>query len=123
MSGYWRDPATGARLDERAAVARLVAARVLLLGERHDRVEDHRWQERMVAAMAAARGKVAVGFEMFPRRAQPVLDAWVAGNLGEAEFLAQVRWSEVWGFDPELYLPVFRRCRDLRLPMKALNLD
>jgi uncharacterized iron-regulated protein len=77
----------------------------------------------VIERLARARGGLAVGFEMFPRRVQPVLDAWVAGSLDEAEFLAGTGWAEVWGFDPGLYMPVFRLCRDRRLPMRALNID
>ena len=29
----------------------------------------------------------------------------------EAAFLAESRWDEVWGFDPELYLPLLRFAR------------
>jgi uncharacterized iron-regulated protein len=60
---------------------------------------------------------------MFPRRAQPALDAWVAGVIDEAAFLSDARWSEVWGFDPALYRPVFALCRQRCLPMLALNID
>jgi uncharacterized iron-regulated protein len=96
---------------------------VALLGERHDLASDHMWQARVIEGLAQVRGEVAVGFEMFPRRVQPVLDAWTAGGLDEAQFLAGTGWAEVWGFDPELYMPVFRLCRDRHLPMRALNLE
>jgi uncharacterized iron-regulated protein len=62
-----------------------------------------------------------LGLEMFPRRAQPVLDRWVAGELTEAELLTQTEWSKVWGFDPSLYLPLFEFARMNRVPMVALN--
>ena len=40
-----------------------------------------------------------IGFEAFPRRVQPVLERWVAGQLSESEFLAQSDWRNVWRFD------------------------
>jgi uncharacterized iron-regulated protein len=121
-AGCWLAPATGRRLDEPAALSRLAAGPVALLGETHDRAADHLWQARVVAGLAD-RGDLAVGLEMLPRRAQPALDAWVAGALDEAGLLAQSRWSAVWGFDPGLYMPILRLCRDRRLPIRALNLD
>lgn len=120
-SGDWCVPGTGAALDEDSALARLAAGRVALLGERHDRAADHEWQASVLAALAARRPGIAVGFEMFPREAQPALDAFAAGDLDEAAFLREARWPEVWGFDPALYAPIFRLCRARRLPMLALN--
>jgi uncharacterized iron-regulated protein len=113
----------GRRISEAEALGRLAAGRVALLGERHDQATDHAWQARVIEGLAALRGDVAVGFEMFPRRVQPVLDDWVAGRLDDEAFLAGTGWAEVWGFEPELYMPVFRLCRDRRLPMRALNLE
>ncbi len=122
-AGIWIDGATGARLPHAAALARMAEARLVLLGERHDRVEDHRWQATVIAGLAALRADLVVGFEMFPRRSQPALDDWVAGGVTEAAFLEASGWREVWGFDPALYRPLFALCRDLRLPMRALNVD
>jgi hypothetical protein len=66
---------------------------------------------------------MAIGFEMFPRRVQPALDQWVAGELGEQEFLRQSEWNKVWGYDPQLYLPLFHFARMNRIPMVALNVE
>ncbi len=113
----------GARLTHDSAMRRMEAAKVVLLGEQHDRASDHRWQVLVIAGLAAQRPGLSVGFEMFPRRFQRVLDDWGQGKLSETAFLQAVSWSEVWGFDPDLYLPIFHLCRDLGLPMIALNVD
>lgn len=102
---------------------RLPRNQVVLLGETHDRADDHRWQLMMLTALQQRQPKLAIGFEMFPRRLQPVLDRWVAGQMSEAEFLKQVEWDEVWKFDPQFYLPLFRYARQYRLPMLALNVE
>jgi hypothetical protein len=60
---------------------------------------------------------------MFPRRVQPVLDRWVAGELTAEEFLVQSEWAKVWGYEAALYLPLFHFARMNRLPMLALNVD
>jgi uncharacterized iron-regulated protein len=99
-------------IPEASALERLAAARVALLGERHDDAADHAWQARLVAAIADRGGGLAVGFEMFPRRVQPVLDAFVAGRLDRDAFLEAVGWREVWGFDPGLYDGLFGLCRE-----------
>ena len=123
--GQWLKPA-GERPSPYAApslLAQLSAQQVVLLGETHDRADDHRWQLEVLTALQRQRRNVAIGFEMFPRRLQPVLDRWVAGELSEAAFLEQAEWKKVWGYDAELYLPLFRFAREHRLPMLALNVD
>ena len=95
---------------------------VVLLGEQHERAEHHRWQLQTLAALLAQRDLV-LGFEMFPRRVQPVLDRWVAGELSEKEFLDATEWEKVWGFAAKYYLPLFHFARLNRIPMLALNVD
>ncbi len=106
-----------------AILAQAANQRVVLLGEQHDAVEHHRWQLHILAGLHALRDDMSIGLEMLPRSAQPALDDWVAGRLTEEEFLEQTRWDETWGFDPELYLPIFHFARVQQLPLVALNIS
>jgi uncharacterized iron-regulated protein len=114
--------AAGTHIVERipAAAAR---APVVLLGEQHDSAADHRWQLAVIRTLYAEDPSMILGFEMFPRAAQPALNAWVAGQLSEDAFLQRTDWAHVWGFPPELYMPIFRFARDHRVPMLALNVS
>ncbi|MCW5622180.1 MAG: ChaN family lipoprotein [Burkholderiales bacterium] len=76
-----------------------------------------------LAALHARHPDLALGLEMFPRRVQPVLDQWTAGDLSEQEFLARSQWDEVWGYDAAHYLPLFHYARMHRIPMLALNVE
>lgn len=96
---------------------------VVLLGETHDQAEHHRWQLHTIAALFSHRPDMVIGFEMFPRRVQPVLDRWSKGELDETTFLREVNWPQIWGFADELYLPLFHFARMHCLPMLALNVD
>ena len=96
---------------------------VVLLGETHDDPEHHRWQLHTIAGLHALRPDLVLGFEMFPRRVQGVLDRWVAGELSETEFVSQSEWERVWGYDRSLYLPIFQFARMHRIPMLALNVE
>ncbi|MBL8489481.1 MAG: ChaN family lipoprotein [Rhodocyclaceae bacterium] len=96
---------------------------VVLLGEQHDDADHHRWQLQTLAALHARRPAMVIGFEMFPRRLQPLLDRWVAGELGAREFLRQADWEKVWKLPPDLYLPLFEFARLNRIPMLALNVE
>lgn len=121
--GRWLDGATGTPLSQGEVIARMAHRRVVLLGETHDRFDIHRWQLHVCAGLLAQRSDIALGFEMFPRRCQSVLDRWVAGELSVADFLERAEWNTVWRFDPELYMPLFQFCRQFRLPMLALNCE
>lgn len=118
--GTWRDSA-GREVSHQDLLGRMARKRVVLLGETHDRFDVHRWQLHVSAGLLAQRGKVAMGFEMFPRRLQPVLDAWLVSDWTAETFLAKVEWDQVWRFDPALYLPLFNFCRQMQVPMLALN--
>lgn len=117
----WLDPASGGAIAWRDLLARLAERRVVLLGETHDVAEIHRWQLHVAVALHTLRPNLAIGFEMFPLRCQPVLDAWVAGEMDTETFIARSEWFDVWGFDPALYLPLFHFCRQQNLKMLALN--
>jgi uncharacterized iron-regulated protein len=123
--GAWRLPANGGpeATTEDEVIARAIAARSVLLGETHDSFEHHRWQLQVLAALHARHPDLVIALEMFPRRVQPVLDRWVAGELDEAAFLRDANWRTYWNQDPELYLPIFHFARMNRVPLVALNVD
>lgn len=106
-----------------ALLERMAAQQAVLLGEAHDSAEDHRWQLQVLTQLHSRRPEIAIGFEMFPRRLQAVLDQWVAGALSEQEFLKRAEWEKVWSFDARDYLPLFHYARMNRIPMLALNVE
>lgn len=118
----WTVPGSGTRSFPEI-IAAAAKQSVVLLGETHINREHHRWQLQMLAALYAARPDMIIGFEMFPRRVQAVLDRWVAGALTETEFLNQSDWHTVWSSDASLYMPLFHFARMNRIPMRALNID
>lgn len=115
--------ANGESVAANEVLARAAAADVVLLGEQHDDEDHHRWQAQVLAGLHALRPQLVVGFEMFPRRVQPALDRWVAGELSVPALLAQTAWEENWSFPAAFYLPLFEFARINRLPMLALNVD
>ncbi len=112
------------RVAAASSVLNDAAARdVVLLGEQHDAADHHRWQLHTLAALHALRPDMLIGFEAFPRRVQPVLNRWVAGELDAATFLTDVQWEKVWGFPAQLYLPLLEFARIHRIPIIALNVE
>lgn len=119
----WVFPGHSGALTLHQVLQRLKGKRVLLLGEHHDNPEHHRWQLQTLAALYGQYPNMVIGFEMFPRRVQPVLDRWVRGELTEKRFLKETDWDSVWSFDPRMYMPIFNFARMNRIPMIAINLD
>ncbi|MDQ2104303.1 ChaN family lipoprotein [Azospirillum isscasi] len=120
--GGWAD-ASARPLGAAGLLRRAAASPAVLLGERHDSADHHRWQLHTLAALHALNPDLAVGMEMFPRSVQPVLDRWSAGQLTEAELLRETNWPKVWGYDARFYLPILHFARMNRLPVIALNVD
>lgn len=104
----------------RAAIPRLEA---LLLGEVHTSAADHAWQLATLEAVRQQRSRLSLGLEMIPAARQAVLDRYSTGAIDEATLLRQVGWQEVWGHDPDLYLPLLRWARQQGVPLLALNAE
>jgi uncharacterized iron-regulated protein len=117
----WLSPKTGRPLDTGRLLRRMAGMDAVLLGETHNVAEIHRWQLHVAASLHVLRPNLMIGFEMFPRRLQPVLDAWVDGKLETEAFIEKSEWYKVWGFPAEIYLPLFHFCRQQGVRMLALN--
>lgn len=115
---------SGSPLAGEAAFKAVVReADVVFAGETHDQMKDHLAQLEALKALGEARGeKIAVGFEMLNMTLQPVLDDYAAGKISEGEFLLKADWKNEWGFDFNLYKPIFDFIRENRLKALALNL-
>ncbi|HJL41515.1 MAG TPA: ChaN family lipoprotein [Myxococcales bacterium LLY-WYZ-16_1] len=129
MAAGWRLPSelvdgyTGSSVDGPTLWSNLQRVPVVYVAEQHDAARDHAVQLAVVAAMQTRVGDVALGMEMFLRSQQPALDAWVAGELTEAEFRAAVDWPTTWGFDYSLYRPLLEYAREHRIPIYGLNVE
>lgn len=121
--GTWIDPKEKKTLTKAELFRKLDRAKVILLGETHTNKENHRWQLAVLSMVYGRNHEVAVGFEMFPSRLDPVLKEWVAGNLTKDAFLDQGEWKKVWGYDPDLYWPLFDFCRQNQISMFGMNSD
>jgi uncharacterized iron-regulated protein len=119
--GAWIDPISGREIATDALYQDIANRQGVLFGKKHTTYEIHRWQLQVTTVLHYLQPNLAVGFEMFPRRVQPVLDQWVAGELSTQAFLDAVDWPAVWGYDANLYLPLFHFCRQQQVRMLALN--
>jgi uncharacterized iron-regulated protein len=97
----------------------LIDKRIVLVGEHHPDASHHRAQLRVIQALAAAGGRVAVGLEMFRKDSQAALDRWSRGEMSTDEF--KKVYAENWNYPWEAYEMIFEYARAERLPMIGLN--
>ncbi|GAB4167558.1 MAG: hypothetical protein Tsb0017_23720 [Geothermobacteraceae bacterium] len=115
---------TGIYLGSEQMLATVTDARIVYVGETHDNPASHRLQVEILRAMADRwPGRVSLGMEMFTPEQQDVLDAWVAGELDEKDFLRQVRWFQTWSMDFGLYRDLLNLARERKIPVRGLNAD
>jgi uncharacterized iron-regulated protein len=102
----------------------LEQVRVVFVGEVHDNAAHHEIQARLVQALHARHPDLAVGMEMFDHRYDPVLAQWRAGELDRETFIQKTHWyvrRAGWGFDFDLYAPIFETVRDNHIRLVGLN--
>jgi uncharacterized iron-regulated protein len=102
-------------------IPHLLDRRVVYVGEQHDRYEDHLSQLAIIRGLHEHGRDVAIGMEFFQQPFQGALDAYLAGDIDEAELLRRTEYFERWRFDYRLYRPILRYAREHGLPLLALN--
>lgn len=94
----------------------------ILLGESHNNACDHRTQARVVELMAMAGHEIVMGLEMVSVERQEILDIFNKGLISIDQLPEKLSWEEKWGYDFELYRPVFDTAQKYSIPLLALNL-
>ena len=104
---------TQAWVELAPALDSLSRADVVFVGEIHDHAPAHALEQALLEGLYARRPDLALGFEMFERDVQPVLDGYLAGAVEEPDFLAR---SRPWNNYPSDYRPLveFAKAHGLR---------
>lgn len=121
-AGRWLD-ATGTVLTTAELAAEAADYEVILLGEEHGNLAQHRWQLLTLTAIHSHTPIKAVGLEMLPAEADDSLRAWSRGELSEEEWLLESGWYRHWGHPPDGYLPLLHFARMEQIPLRGINLD
>jgi uncharacterized iron-regulated protein len=115
------DTVSGALLTPADLPARLVDARLVLVGEGHIDMDSHRVERRVMEELHRAGRRVLIGLEMYPYPEQRWLDDWSEGKLNEEAFVSGSRWYKNWGYNWRYYRDIFLFARDNHLRMFAIN--
>jgi uncharacterized iron-regulated protein len=102
-------------------IQQIRAARVVLVGETHTRLDHHLVQLEILKLLYQKSAKLAIGVEWFQQPFQKHLDAYVAGEISEHEMLHLTGYFERWRFDYRLYQPIIQYARAHNIPVIALN--
>jgi uncharacterized iron-regulated protein len=112
------DSDEGRFTDFEAMLAALARRDVVFLGEQHDSANTHRLELAVLQGLARRGVSVVLSLEMFERDVQPSLTRWLAGELGDAEFLAA---SRPWPRYTTDYQPLVELARARKWPVIAAN--
>ncbi len=108
-------PSQGAILQD------LATARVVYLGETHGEAADHAAQLAIIQALHTPEQPWALGWEMFQRPFQSMLDLFSRGRLTPAELRAATEYDMRWGHPWQGYEPILGFAQTEALPLLALN--
>jgi uncharacterized iron-regulated protein len=117
------DTKAGAFVEPAAVLGRLVAARFVLLGERHDNPDHHRLQARVLGGLVKAGRRPALVLEMLELQQQPDVDRYLARtDANAAGFGAALGWEKTSWPPFKEYQPIFEAAFAGKLAIVAGNI-
>jgi uncharacterized iron-regulated protein len=108
--------------QESAALWPAVAqAKVIYVGETHDRAMDHTYEFRLVRTMIRRRIAFAIGWEMFDHTQQASLDAWDRGAISLQQLFRETGFDRGWAIYSPIYAKILETTRRFARKNVALN--
>ncbi|ELI1597074.1 ChaN family lipoprotein [Vibrio alginolyticus] len=96
----------------------LQQADVILIGEWHTHAGVHRFQTDMLKQLTSYDRSLALSMEQFTRDKQPVVDAYLRGEIGEQYLMKQ---ANAWSNYESDYRPLVEFAKQKNLPVIAAN--
>ncbi|WP_191116155.1 ChaN family lipoprotein [Vibrio alginolyticus] len=96
----------------------LQQADVILIGEWHTHAGVHRFQTDMLKQLTSYDRSLALSMEQFTRDKQPVVDAYLRGEIGEQYLMKQ---ANAWPNYASDYRPLVEFAKQKNLPVIAAN--
>ncbi|MBI1950595.1 MAG: ChaN family lipoprotein [Acidobacteria bacterium] len=96
-------------------------ADVVYIGDYHALPASQEFASRLLREIAGRSREVVVCLEMVYARSQKILDRFMAGEIGEAEFLRGIRYDLDWGYDWSSFRRVFEVAREHRLAVFGID--
>jgi hypothetical protein len=80
-----------------------------------------RWVKILTGPEAKVQRSLTLALECLPLQSQGYIDAYLAGNLTESDFLMKTQWDKVWGFPWSHYKPLFDWARETKSRILGIN--
>lgn len=112
---------TGTKLDSSELFTLLAQKRIVFVGEGHDNIYDHQVELEVIKNLfQRSPGQLVVGFEMLSHLNQDKIDRWLAGKLGDDDFITL--FADDWGVANFVYYrEIFDYLKAHKIPIRALN--
>ena len=114
---YLRDyhdsfPSYQSVLTREALHGSIVASDIVLIGDYHALPNSQRFVTQLIEQLAGEKGRpVVLCLEAIFTRHQPVLDEWMAGEIGEDELRERIRFDIDWGYSWQPYRELLSTAR------------
>ncbi|MBX9768835.1 MAG: ChaN family lipoprotein, partial [Bdellovibrionales bacterium] len=95
-------------------------SKIVLGSDFHAFPQSQRTHLRILRELSPAR-EVVLALECVETRFQEWIDRFLAGQIGEKEFLVRICWNEHWGFPFENYRPLFEIARERGYQIRGIN--
>lgn len=109
---------TGERISLQRLPAEIENADVILVGEWHTHAGIHRFQTDLLKQMTENGHPMVLSMEQFTRDAQPLMDDYLTGKIGE-QYLIQK--ANAWPNYESDYRPLVEFAKSQQLPVIAAN--
>lgn len=117
---FLTDSLSGQAVTVKEAAEHLQYFDVTVMGEFHDSHAVHQMELEMLTELYRLHGtNLVLSMEMFERDVQPVLDAYLAGRITEAELMRKAR---PWPNYPTDYRPMVEFAKAHHIPVLAGNI-
>jgi len=93
--------------------------KVILIGEGHERDQDHLVQLAIIKYLHENGRTVAIALEMFPAEMQTALNQWITGAISEGDF--KKAYYTAWNVPYRYYSEIFGYARKERIPLFGIN--
>lgn len=98
-------------------------AEIIYLGDYHTLHSSQQTAATLLSELASGGGKVVLAVELVMARHQEELDAFMAGEIDQDEFLERIEYEKYWGFRWDYYRPLFELARRRKMRVVGINTE
>ncbi len=98
-------------------------ADIVYIGDYHALPASQHFAARLLGELAKRSRQVVLGMEMVFGRHQRILDAWMAEEIPEEEFLRRIRYDLDWGYSWQSFRAIFGTAREYHCRVYGIDCE